>query len=274
MESRPHRRHVLAGGLSAAFAAGGFGGSALFAQQDRQQRQNDQQDLPVVAQLINQAYQDGQYALPPLPYPYDALEPHIDATTMKLHHDVHHQGYVNGLNKTLTALKELRGPGEVDAAQLEALQRNLTFNGGGHLLHTIFWGTMSPDGDGQPQGPVAEAINRDFGSFDQFRTYFSNAATSVKGSGWGILAYEPVGDRLVVFGTNDHDLRMIAGSQPLLPLDVWEHAYYLKYQSKRGEYVQAWWNVVNWDAVNKLYQWVRSRYRGSQPQGQQQQLQG
>jgi len=263
MNGFPSRRELLTQAFpGAALAGAGLAGSPLFAQVEAAQRPAGQAQ-PIVAQLLQQAYQNGEYTLPPLPYDYDALEPHIDAQTMRLHHDVHHQGYVNGLNSTLATLAENRGK-QMNAAHLEGLQRNLSFNGGGHLLHTIFWATMAPRAGGQPAGAIAEAINRSFGSFQDFQSYFSSVATSVKGSGWAILAYEPLGDNLVVFGLNDQDLRTIVGAQPLLPLDVWEHAYYLKYQSKRADYVKAWWNVVNWSAVGDWYQISRARFHGQQ----------
>lgn len=264
MNGIPSRRELLTQALpGAALLGAGLAGSPLFAQVGAAPRQAGQAQ-PIVAQLLQQAYQDGKYTLPPLPYDYDALEPHIDAQTMRLHHDVHHQGYVNGLNSTLDTLAEIRGQ-QTNPAYLEGLQRNVSFNGGGHMLHTIFWATMAPQAGGEPAGELADAIKRSFGSFQQFQQYFSSVATSVKGSGWAILAYEPLGDNLVVFGANDQDLRMIAGAQPLLPLDVWEHAYYLKYQSKRADYVKAWWNVVNWRAVGESYQLARARFSGQQP---------
>jgi Fe-Mn family superoxide dismutase len=208
---------------------------------------------------VAQAFEGGQYRLPPLPYDYNALEPHIDEQTMRLHHDKHHQGYVNGLNKALAAARELKG--DMDPGRLEAIQRDLSFNGGGHVLHTIFWATMAPAAGGQPQGAIGQAIARQYGSFDQFKAYFSKAAAIVKGSGWGVLCYEPVGDALLVFSLNEHDTKLIAGAYPLLPLDVWEHAYYLKYQNNRAAYIDAWWNLINWPAVNSAYEWLRSRFQ-------------
>jgi len=206
-----------------------------------------------VMDAFKQAYSGDQYALPDLPYAYDALEPHIDAQTMRLHHDIHHQGYVDGLNKTVKALQDMMGNGDPDGNALYALQRSLSFNGGGHVLHTLFWATMSPDGGGSPTGPIADAVKQQFGSFANFKTYFKAAAGGVKGSGWGVLAYEPVGRNLLVFSLNEHDTKMIAGSIPLLCVDVWEHAYYLKYQNKRGAYIDAWFDTINWASVNAVY---------------------
>lgn len=195
-------------------------------------------------------FKDGVYVLPPLPYAYDALDPSIDAETMHLHHDKHHQAYVDGLNKTIKALAETA----VDAtpALLSGLEEDLSFNASGHLLHTLFWSIMAPassGGGGEPAGPLADSITKDFGSVEAFRTRFSKVAAGVKGSGWAVLAYEPVGDRLLVTQVKQHDLQMVAGATPLLPLDVWEHAYYLKYHNVRADYIKAWWNVVNWPAV-------------------------
>lgn len=201
---------------------------------------------PVQA-LLAAAFKDGQYVLPPLPYEYDALEPHIDAETMHLHHDKHHQAYVTGLNK---ALKDLAAGGEANAPLLSGLQEDLSFNAAGHVMHTIFWATMSPHAGGEPDGTLAEAIKKDFGSVEAFRTQFSRVALGVKGSGWALLAYEPIGQRLIVLQIKQHDLQLPAGAVPLLPLDVWEHAYYLKYRNVRADYVKAWWSVVNWPAVS------------------------
>jgi superoxide dismutase, Fe-Mn family len=213
-----------------------------------------------VARAIGASYKDGQYTLPPLEYPYDALEPHIDAQTMQLHHSRHHQSYVTGLNNTLKSMAELRAQADIDQTRLNALQEDLTFHGSGHLLHSVFWSTMAPNAGGQPQAQVGDAITKHFGSFSAFRNHFGKAAGGVKGSGWAILAYEPAGDNLVILQVRNHDLQTIFGVQPLLPLDVWEHAYYLRYQNARAKYVEAWWNVVNWPAVNDAYVATRRMY--------------
>lgn len=209
----------------------------------------------VIMDQFRQAFADGSYALPKLPYAYDALEPHIDEQTMRLHHDKHHQGYVNGLNTAVAKLKEYATAGTKDPLVLESLQRNLSFNGGGHLLHTVFWATMAPpkDGNNAPTGKLAEAIEKSFGSFEGFTSLFKQAAGGVKGSGWAVLAYEPLGDMLMVQSFNEHDCYVVSGSIPLLPLDVWEHAYYLKYQNQRTAYIDAYFNVINWPAVAELY---------------------
>ena len=207
-------------------------------------------------------FKDGQYVLPPLPYAYDALEPHIDAETMHLHHDKHHQAYVTGLNRALKELANLDAAGGAPpgAALLAGLQEDLSFNAGGHLLHTLFWTVMGPGAGGEPKGALARAIDRDFTSVASFRTRFAAVATGVKGSGWSILAYEPLGDRLIILQIKQHDLQIAPGAVPLLPLDVWEHAYYLKYHNVRGDYIKAWWNVVNWPAVGDALAAARKRF--------------
>jgi Fe-Mn family superoxide dismutase len=263
MKERCTRRDVLLGVLPAAAAGVGLGGVAMAQESGR--RNGGGQGAPSLAEeLAAQAYQNGRYVLPNLPYPYDAVEPHIDARTMQLHHARHHQSYVDGLNRAARELHNLRG-GEIDATRLEALQRDLSFNGGGHVLHTLFWSVMAPRGGGQPQGAIARALNASFGSFDRFKQQFSRVATSLKGSGWAILAYEPFADSLLIFAAGDHDLNLVAGTQPILPLDLWEHAYYLRYQNARADYVRAWWNAVNWQAVGELYATARSRFRGGEP---------
>jgi Fe-Mn family superoxide dismutase len=216
-----------------------------------------------VAEAIGAGFKDGQYVLPPLPYPYEALEPHIDSKTMELHHDKHHKGYVDGLNNVLKSLADLQAGGQQpDAAQLAGLQRNVSFNAGGHILHSVFWATMAPNAGGDPaaDSAVAQAIAKDFGSVAAFKSYYTAVAGGIKGSGWAIMTYEPVGDRLLVTQSGDQDLRMVPGAAPLLPLDVWEHAYYLKYQNKRADYVKAWWNVVSWSAVDAAYVATRKMY--------------
>jgi len=188
------------------------------------------------------------YALPPLTYPYDALEPHIDEKTMKLHHDVHHAGYVKGLNRALNRLDGARRGG--DYAMVKHWSREVAFHGSGHLLHSIFWKNMGPDAGGEPRDRMLTAmIRRDFGSFAAFADHFKAAASQVEGSGWGILAYEPLGCRLVVLEAEKHQNLTQWGCVPLLVIDVWEHAYYLRYQNRRSAYVSAFMKVINWDDV-------------------------
>lgn len=191
-----------------------------------------------------------QYVLPPLPYEPAALEPSIDAQTMSIHHGKHHQGYVNGLNKALDQLKAARS--ESDFATIKHLSREVSFNGGGHVLHSIFWQNMAPTkkgGGGEPSGALANAIARDFGSVDAFRKHFSAAAAAVEGSGWAVLGREPISGKLLVIQGEKQQNLGIWGLEPLLVLDVWEHAYYIKYQNRRADYVKAWWDVVNWSDV-------------------------
>jgi Fe-Mn family superoxide dismutase len=192
----------------------------------------------------------GEYVLPPLPYAYDALEPSIDAQTMQLHHDIHHAGYVRGLNAALARLAEMRANG--DFGLVKHWSRQAAFAGSGHFLHTIFWTNMAPAGDGgggEPSSELAGALAESFGSVEAFRNQFSAAARSVEGSGWGILAYEPVSARMQVLQAEKHQNLGQWGVVPLLVLDVWEHAYYLNYQNRRGDYVNAFWDIVNWQNV-------------------------
>ncbi len=202
-----------------------------------------------------------EYTLPPLPYAFDALEPHLDAKTMEIHHGKHHAGYVKGLNTALTRLRELRD-GQGDASLIKHWAREVSFHGSGHVNHTMFWESMAPagkGGGGTPTGPLAERINRDFGSFEQFVAQFKAAANAVEGSGWGWLVFEPIAGRLVVIqGEKQQDL-MLTGVTPLLGIDVWEHAYYLKYQNRRSEYVDAFMNVVAWAAVERRFAATGSR---------------
>jgi len=194
----------------------------------------------------------GEYELPPLKYAYNALEPAIDEQTMRLHHDVHHLSYVKGLNAALAKLKEARETGNYDLVQLHS--GKTAFHGSGHILHAIFWENMSPKGGGEPGGSLAMAIQRDFGTFAQFKAQFIAAANQVEGSGWGILAYEPLGKQLVILQAEKHQNHTAWGAVPLLVLDVWEHAYYLKYQNRRAEYVNNFFGVINWQNVAERYE--------------------
>ncbi|GGD87636.1 Fe-Mn family superoxide dismutase [Paenibacillus nasutitermitis] len=186
----------------------------------------------------------GGHTLPPLPYGYDALEPHIDQATMQIHHDIHHQSYVDGLNKAENELKDAREKNDFEL--VKHWERELAFNGAGHYLHTLYWNVMSPRGGGEPTGSLARQIRRDFGSYDAFKNHFSAAAEKVEGGGWAILVWSPRSRRLEILTAEKHQNLSQWDVVPVLPLDVWEHAYYLKHQNKRPEYIQAWWNVVNW----------------------------
>ncbi|NQW29809.1 MAG: superoxide dismutase [Ignavibacteria bacterium] len=200
------------------------------------------------------------HALPDLPYAYDALEPYIDAETMKLHHDKHHQGYVNGLNKAEAELAKCRE--SKDYSLIQHWSRQLAFNGGGHWLHSMFWKTMAPNGKGGgglPGGIVAEAIKDSFGDFDQFAAHFSAAAGAVEGSGWALLHFRYDDQKLVIMQAENQQKLSAWGSVPILGVDVWEHAYYIKYQNKRADYVKAWWNVVNWGQVEKNLLWILNK---------------
>jgi Fe-Mn family superoxide dismutase len=184
------------------------------------------------------------YTLPDLPYDYGALEPHYSAEILELHHDKHHAAYVKGANAALDKLGEARETGEFDT--INQLQKNLAFNLSGHVLHSLFWQNMSPDGGDKPDGDLAAAIDASFGSFEGFRGQLSEAALNVQGSGWGALTWEPLGQRLIVEQVYDHQSNVGQGAPPLLVLDMWEHAYYLQFKNVKADWVDAFWNIVNW----------------------------
>ena len=192
------------------------------------------------------------YELPDLPYAYDALEPHISAEIMELHHDKHHATYVKGANAALEALEAERN-GEANPDKLRALSKNLAFNLGGHTNHSIFWKNMSPNGGGEPAGELAEAINRDFGSFEGFQKQFEGVATSLQGSGWAVLGYDHIAGRLIIQQLTDQQDNVSVDFTPVLMLDMWEHAYYLQYKNVKADYAKAFWNVVNWDDVAERF---------------------
>ena len=192
------------------------------------------------------------YTLPDLPYAYDALEPHISAEIMELHHDKHHANYVAGANAALEALEEERN-GEANPDKLRALSKNLAFNLGGHTNHTFFWQNMSPNGGGEPTGEIAEAINRDFNSFEAFQKQFEGVATSIHGSGWAVLGYDHIAGRLIIQQLTDQQGNISVDFTPLLMLDMWEHAFYLQYKNVKADYAKAFWNVVNWDDVAERF---------------------
>lgn len=192
-------------------------------------------------------FKDGKYVLPPLPYAYNALEPHIDEATMKLHHDIHHAAYVKGANAATEALAAIAA-GTGDAALISHWNGVLSFNLSGHALHTLFWNSMSPKG-GTAAGGLANAIKTSFGSQEAFEKIFSATAASVQGSGWAILGYEPISGRLIVISAEKHQNLTVQGITPLLAIDVWEHAYYLKYQNKRADYIKAFLAVADYNAA-------------------------
>ncbi len=187
------------------------------------------------------------YSLPELPYDVAALEPHYPAEILALHHDKHHAAYVTGLNKTLDQLAEARESGEYGS--LVGLEKTMAFNLSGHILHSLFWHNLSPDGGDKPQGELAAAIDDSFGSFDGFRDQLTQATVLVQGSGWGALSWEPLGRRLLIEQIYDHSSSVGVGSTPLLVIDAWEHAYYLKWRNVRADYVKSMWNIVNWADV-------------------------
>jgi Fe-Mn family superoxide dismutase len=198
------------------------------------------------------------FELPPLPYDYSALEPHIDAQTMQLHHDKHHQAYVNNLNTALQGLSQF------DNMSVDNLMRHINEvpenvrtavrnNGGGHANHSMFWQIMKPNGGGEPTGALGDAIKSTFGSFDQFKTTFNDNGAKRFGSGWTWLVVDQNG-KLQAISSANQDSPLMDGLYPVMGNDVWEHAYYLKYQNRRPDYLAAWWNVVNWDEVAKRFQ--------------------
>ncbi|MDQ2661727.1 MAG: superoxide dismutase [Actinomycetota bacterium] len=200
------------------------------------------------------------YTLPDLPYDYAALEPSISATIMELHHSKHHQAYVTGANTALAQLAEARDADNL--ANVNKLEKDLAFNLGGHVNHSIFWTNMSPDGGDGPTGELAAAIDNDFGSFDKFRAHFTATALGVQGSGWAVLAWDSIGQRLIIVQFFDQQANLPAGIVPLLMLDVWEHAYYLDYQNVRADYVKAFWNIVNWANVQERFAAAREKTSG------------
>ncbi|MCU1346220.1 MAG: Manganese/iron superoxide dismutase [Acidimicrobiia bacterium] len=189
------------------------------------------------------------YVLPDLPYDYSALEPHLPAKILELHHDKHHAAYVKGANETLEKLEKARSA--KDFASLGGLEKTLAFNLAGHVLHSLQWTNLSPSGGGKPEGPLADAIERDFGSFDAFQGQFTAATTTVQGSGWGVLSWEPLGQRLIIEQVYDHQNNHGQGSVPVFVIDAWEHAFYLKYLNDKAAYVEAVWNIVNWSDVSQ-----------------------
>ena len=195
-----------------------------------------------------------EYKLPELPYAPDALEPYLDAATVSIHHDKHHAAYVKGLNDALAALDAARQKNDFAAAQ--ALSRALAFHGSGHVLHTLYFANLGPK-PAAPGGALADAIKAQFGSLDTMKGQLKAAANTAAGSGWGLLSYEPLGGRLLVLQVERHDNQLIPGAAPLLVVDVWEHAYYLKYQNKRADYVDAVMNVINWKEVEKRFAAVK-----------------
>ena len=187
----------------------------------------------------------GEYTLPELPYDYNALEPHLTEQLLRLHHDKHHAGYVSGLN---AVLKKIAGATELDQGTV----KTLAFHGSGHALHTLYWGNMSKQGGGEPNGITADMINRDFGSYEKFKTLFISTGKGIQGNGWVVFAFEPMGKRFVLLGVQRHEDSFFVNTTPVLVMDMWEHAYYLQYQNDKAKYIDAFINnLVNWSAVEE-----------------------
>lgn len=200
------------------------------------------------------------YTLAELPYDYSALEPNISGRIMELHHDKHHATYVAGANTALTALQEARD-GNI-LANVNKLQKDLAFNLAGHVNHTVFWNNLSPDGGDKPVGELAAAIDDNFGSFDKFRAHFTASALGIQGSGWSILAWDSLGEKLIIEQLYDHQGNLAAATVPVLLLDMWEHAFYLDYVNVKADYVTAFWNIVNWADVSARFEKARERTSG------------
>ena len=201
-----------------------------------------------------------EYTLPDLPYDYSALEPHISGKIMELHHDKHHATYVAGANTALEKLAAARDAGDLATVNLHT--KNLAFNLGGHINHSAFWPNMSGDGGGEPTGELAAAIAESFGSFEKFKAHFAAVAAGVQGSGWAILAWDSIGQSLIIVQLYDQQGNIPLGIVPVVLLDVWEHAYYLDYHNVRPEYIKAWWNVVNWADAAKRFETARTQTTG------------
>lgn len=200
------------------------------------------------------------YTLPDLEYDYAALEPHISGRIMQLHHDKHHAAYVAGANSTLDLMAEAREKN--DLTWINKLQKDLAFNLGGHVNHSIFWKNLSPEGGDKPTGELASAIDEYFGSYDGFKAHFTANAMGIQGSGWSILAWDVLGQRLIIEQLYDQQGNLVAASVPLLMLDMWEHAFYLDYQNVKADYVAAFWNIVSWGDVQARFETARGQTTG------------
>jgi len=192
-----------------------------------------------------------RYRLPDLPYDFGALEPHISGRIMELHHGKHHAAYVKNANETIARLDEARDSG--DTARIAALERALAFHLSGHVLHSIFWQNLTPEGGDKPAGELGHAVDRDFGSFDQFKRRMVSVASGIMGSGWGALVWEPMAERLMVTQIYDHQSNLNQGSVPLMVIDAWEHAYYLQYRNEKEAYFSGLWSLWNWSDISVRY---------------------
>lgn len=200
-----------------------------------------------------------KYTLPELTYDYAALEPHISARVMELHHSKHHQAYVDGINNALDQLENARAAN--DYANINRLEKDVAFHLGGHVNHSIFWQNLAPESAEVPDGEISSAIAEFFGSFDQFKAHFQAASLGIQGSGWGVLSWDPLGKRLIVQQLHDQQSNSAQGTVPLLQLDMWEHAFYLDYQNVKADYVKAFWNIVNWENVAERFKAARELER-------------
>ena len=196
------------------------------------------------------------YSLPELSYDYAALEPHISARIMELHHSKHHKAYVDGANNALASMAEARESGNF--ANINRLEKDLAFHLGGHVNHSIFWTNLAPDAGGTPEGEVGAALDEFFGSFEAFKAHFQAASLGIQGSGWGVLSWDPIGSQLVIQQLFDQQGNTAQGTIPILQLDMWEHAFYLDYQNVKADYVAAFWNIVNWDNVAQRFAAARA----------------
>jgi Fe-Mn family superoxide dismutase len=201
-----------------------------------------------------------KYTLPDLPYDYAALEPHISGKIMELHHSKHHQAYVTGANTALEQLAEARETGNL--ANVNKLEKDLAFNLGGHVNHSIFWTNLSPEGGGEPEGELRAAIDEFFGGFDKFQAHFTAAATGIQGSGWAVLSWDPMGQQLIIQQLFDQQSNTAQGTVPIFQLDMWEHAFYLDYLNVKADYVKAVWNIANWQNVAQRLDAARQKTSG------------
>jgi Fe-Mn family superoxide dismutase len=256
MTQNTPRRTFIASTLGVAGGVGFLTSSVLATDDGQVERGPGDLDGGPIRKLLAEAVSpQGQFKLPPLPYDYNALEPAIDAETMQLHHDKHHAAYVKGATEAIENLARLR-KGAVAQAAASDWSDKFAFNLGGHLLHCVFWAAMITGGT-KPAGVLAADIDQQFGSLENFIEHFSATATQLQGNGWGILVFDPVSRRLLIMQAKNHQLNVAWNAIPLLPLDVWEHAYYLKYRNRRSDYVKAFWSVVNWSAVDQWYGFVK-----------------
>jgi Fe-Mn family superoxide dismutase len=226
--------------------------------------------MPILVGAFNKgAHQVSRYVLPDLPYDYGALEPHLSAKIMQLHHDKHHRGYVDNANQCIDKLIEVRR--KRDFESIAALEHKLAFNVSGHVLHSLFWQNLAPQAGGEPQGELAQAIQRDFGDFDSFKQQMVQTAATIMGSGWAALVWDPVIQRLGTTQIHDHQSEVTQASFPIMVLDAWEHAYYLQYQTDKSRYFGAIWNLWNWEDIAQRFSAAKAvdvrlpRSAGGQP---------